>query len=274
MEKKIICLIRNQPEFIYFVNKINESHKVSLVIIEASPAIKNIKKGVMLGNISCIIDVFLNQLSKIRKRGQWRQDYASFFKNKWSFLDEGIRIVRTGDIDSPAVLDLLIREKADLILVHGTSILKGHILRSAALSLNLHWGLSPYYRGRNCTEWALINRDPLNIGVTIHKLTGILDGGDILAQQRASVKSSDTVHSINMQLTVLGAELLVKIIGKIRSGEQLRFYSQDYSRGFLTFGCQWSSLLQRHVEYIEKQGFIGQIIKHPSRNVELPIVGF
>ena len=93
-------------------------------------------------------------------------------------------------------------------------------MATSDLALNLHWGLSPYYRGTHCTGWALINWDPYNIGVTIHKLTQRIDGGSILAQKRAVIKPGDTVNSINMQLTQLGTELVIKIIDKIVSRKQ------------------------------------------------------
>ena len=84
------------------------------------------------------------------------------------------------DNNSTEVARRLTALKPDLILDHGTSIVSDSIIETAPLALNLHWGLSPYYRGTFCTEWALINHDPRNIGVTIHRLAKAVDGGDIL----------------------------------------------------------------------------------------------
>lgn len=271
---KIVCLIKFTPPLIYFVNKINEKHKVSLVIIE-SPSISKklmmeIKSKGFLGGIDDIIrDKVLN---KIRKKGRSINVYNKYFRDRWESIDNNIPILMVRDINSQIVYERLNKELPDLILDHGTSIVKDRILENSDLALNLHWGLSPYYRGTHCTEWALINWDPYNIGVTIHKLTKIIDGGNILAQKRAIIEPSDSVDSINMQLTHLGAELIIKVIDKIETGEQLQFKKQDYSLGYLTLQRQFSKYLRNQIENIEHNNLIGLMLKKPARKQRLPIV--
>ena len=91
--------------------------------------------------------------------------YNKWFSNKWRKLDKTIPYIEVENINSQLVFKILKEINPDLILDHGTSIVKNHILENAKLALNLHWGLSPYYRGTHCTDWALINWDPNNIGV-------------------------------------------------------------------------------------------------------------
>jgi methionyl-tRNA formyltransferase len=136
----------------------------------------------------------------------------------------------------------------------------------------LHWGLSPYYRGVFCTEWALINWDPYNIGVTIHRLSNIVDGGDILAQARAEVTAADTAHSINMQLTVLGTALVIEALNRNAAGQAYEFVRQDLSRGHAVYRRQWSDQLSRQITHIERHGLIGAMLRKPSRPERLPVV--
>ena len=140
------------------------------------------------------------------------------------------------------------------------------------MALNLHRGLSPYYRGTYCTEMALVNWDPYNIGVTIHKLTRIIDGGSILAQERPIIENGDTVSSIDMQLTQLGTELISRVIDKIEAGEELHPEKQDVSLGFLTLNRHWSKHLRKQIRYVEKNNLIQQMLKKPARKKKLPIV--
>lgn len=187
-------------------------------------------------------------------------------------MDEDLSIVETENINSDVVDKRLKEIKPDLILDHGTSIVKDDILANAPLALNLHWGLSPYYRGTHCTNWALINWDPYNIGVTIHKLTKNIDGGNILAQERAKITSNDTVKSINMQLTYLGTELIVQAINKLKNGKQLGYAGQDFSLGYLFLNRQWNPLLNEYLQQIQQEQVMELMLKKPARSEKLPIV--
>ncbi len=267
---KIVCLIKSSPPLIYFVNKINSKHKVALVVVEKekinpSNILSKVRKRGIAGSFNIL-------KKRIVKKDSRVSDYNAIFDNKWQALDKDIPYLETNSINSEIVCNRLREFKPDLVLDHGTSIVKDHILATSKLALNLHWGLSPYYRGTYCTDWALINWDPNNIGVTIHKLAKDIDGGSILAQRRAEIKSNDTIHSINMQLTYLGTELILEAIDKLNNGEHLNFEKQDFSLGYLTYIRQWNYLLDKEIEYIERNNLIDLMIKKPSRDVKLPIV--
>ena len=266
---KIVCLIRKGAPLYYFVNKINSEHKVCEVIVERqrinkknfSPRLKKIGfKG--------LYDFLKNRFIKNHVE---ENIYNKWFSNKWRKLDKTIPYIEVENINSQLVLNRLKEINPDLILDHGTSIVKNHILENAKLALNLHWGLSPYYRGTHCTDWALINWDPNNIGVTIHKLTNEIDGGNILAQKRAMIKSNDTLLSINMQLTYLGVELINKVIQKVKDKEKLFFHKQDFSMGYLTYHRQWNILLKKQIDFIENNNLIEKMLNKPSREERLPI---
>lgn len=270
---KIICLIQMNPAQIYFLNRINEECEIALAIVE-SPVVRMdlINKVKAKGIIGSFEDIANRLLTAGKKRRQKIHDYNKYFGDKWKLIDKHIPLLTTRDINSTDVCELLNREKPGLILDHGTSLVKDHILNTASLALNLHWGLSPYYRGSYCTEWALLNWDPYNIGVTIHKLAKSIDGGDILAQKRAIVMSEDTVHSINMQLTKFGADLIIEAIGRLKVGQELNFRKQDYSLGVMMRIKQWNRYLLKQVQKIENNGLIKEMLEKPARKQKLPIV--
>lgn len=267
---KIVCLIRPDPPLLYFANRINSDHQVALVVLEKpkvtpSNLLTKVKKHGIGQSVSIIKNRVFNKSRRIA-------NYNTFFNTAWQTLDKDIPHLYVDSINSKVVHDRLKEIEPDLIVDHGTSLVKDHILETSKLALNLHWGLSPYYRGTHCTEWALINWDPRNIGVTIHKLTKDIDGGSILAQKRAVIKPDDTLHSINMQLTYLGTELITEAIGRLKNGENLRFEKQDFSLGYLTYLRQWNHVLDKEIEYIEKNNLIDVMLKKPSREMELPII--
>jgi len=266
---KIVCLIRPGAPLYYFVNELNTEYPITQVIIEKH---KINKKNIFfrLKNIGFLglVKILKNKFSKIAND---EIIFNKWFSNKWKNLNKKIPYLEVENINSELVQKRIKEIKPDLILDHGTSIVKDKILKHSRLSLNLHWGLSPYYRGTHCTEWALINWDINNIGVTIHSLTKFIDGGKIFAQERAKINQKDTVLSINMQLTFLGVKLIKKIIRNIKDKRQLSFEKQDYSKGFITYHRQWNHLLDKQIEFIEKNNIIKEMLTRPSRKEYLPI---
>jgi folate-dependent phosphoribosylglycinamide formyltransferase PurN len=260
------------PPYIYFVNRVNETHGVKLAVVESPSTLKTIRTKAGIHGLAGLAESFRGKVRRRLSRSKHIEDYNRQFGDRWHGLDAGIERVDVENINELRVQARLEEEKPDVILDHGTSIVKKAVLNTADLALNLHWGLSPYYRGTACTEWALINWDPLNIGVTIHKLARIIDGGDIVAQARAEVSPDDTVNSINMQLTRLGTGLVIDVLDRIKAGEELVFESQDYSRGYMTKIKQMTKPLRRQVEYIEASRTIELMLKKPARRVRLPIV--
>jgi hypothetical protein len=163
---KVICLISPAPHSIYFVNRIHERFPVALVIWEEgkrAPFSVRQKLARAAASPMSVVGAFEERLTNRGKRHEIEQ---RIFGPSSAKLHDGIEVMRVASVNDPSVLARLSAERPDIVVDHGTSIVRDPILATAAVALNLHWGLSPYYRGVQCTEWALINWDVHNIGVT------------------------------------------------------------------------------------------------------------
>jgi methionyl-tRNA formyltransferase len=71
---------------------------------------------------------------------------------------------------------------SDLYVVFGASYIKNWLADFLVQhrAVNIHMGVSPYYRGSSCNFWALFDERPEYVGSTIHLLSKGLDSGDIL----------------------------------------------------------------------------------------------
>jgi hypothetical protein len=71
---------------------------------------------------------------------------------------------------------------SDYFIVFGSSYIKKPLidLLIAHRSINIHMGVSPYFRGNSCNFWALYDNRPDLVGATIHMLSAGLDSGGIL----------------------------------------------------------------------------------------------
>lgn len=241
---KIVALIGTPVHLNYFVNRIAQDHDLALVIRENSRSNllqKIIKKGI-LKSISIIIRHF-------RQRNKIRAEYDRVMGDQWQEMKGGVPLETVTDINSPEVVALLDRIQPDLVIVQGTTLIRNKTLEGIPLVLNLHWGLSPYYKGSYCTEWAMLQHDLCNIGFTIHKISSKIDGGDILTQGRPEIEETDTANSINMKLTRAGATAMSSVISLLKTGRQLQYSRQDASQGSLYLTRHWTN---KQVKALEK----------------------
>ncbi len=100
------------------------------------------------------------------------------------FLPEAVRslVLRSGDLSRVAMEDLEPALKADGYVVFGASFIQGPLADFLVerQAVNLHMGVSPFYRGNSCNFWAGFDRRFDYVGATIHRLTKGLDSGPIL----------------------------------------------------------------------------------------------
>lgn len=102
-----------------------------------------------------------------------------------------------GGINSQAAFEWVRSLRPDLVLLFGTSIVRPPLLTSfSGQLLNLHLGLSPYYRGSATNFWPLVNREPACVGATIHLATPEVDAGAVLAQCRPIPEPTDGAHEL------------------------------------------------------------------------------
>jgi methionyl-tRNA formyltransferase len=111
------------------------------------------------------------------------------------------RHIPKGAINAPDAIARITQAAPDLILCYGASIVRGALLeRFAGRFLNVHLGLSPWYRGSGTNVWPLIESKPHMVGATFMHIDAGIDTGHILHQIRAEIVLGDSPHSIGNRL--------------------------------------------------------------------------
>lgn len=77
--------------------------------------------------------------------------------------------------------------KPDLILVFGAEIISKDIIELSPCSLNLHTGVSPFFRGNYCNLFSVLSKNFTHVGSTIHLLDTSIDNGRLI--KRFIIKS-------------------------------------------------------------------------------------
>ncbi len=263
---KIVCFIGPPPYLHHFVNEIAKHHDIELVIREKTPRNQILKKIFKKGILTSIKIIWY----KFKTSFRFKEDYDKILTN-WQSLASNIKVFNTPSINDISVKHKIKEINPDIIIVHGTTIIKNHIIDNIPLVLNLHWGLSPYYRGSYCTEWAILNNDPLNIGYTIHKISNKIDGGEILTQSRISIDKNDTANKINMKLTKYGTDKMIEVIHRLKNNETLVFYPQNDAVGNLYLTKHWSFKLHKKIRALEKKDAIFNMTKNTNNKPQVII---
>jgi hypothetical protein len=100
------------------------------------------------------------------------------------FLPANVRSlpIKMGDLNRLSIESLRDALQSDIYVIFGASYIKAplvdHLVEHRAL--NIHMGISPYYRGSSTNFWAMYDRRPQFVGATIHLLSRGLDSGPML----------------------------------------------------------------------------------------------
>lgn len=166
-----------------------------------------------------------------RKVWRWLRDrrrYAGnpeakfFFPQGAARLDRPELVREVPHINHPDVVKLARELKPDLLCVFGTSLIRGDLLNEGRLGIvNLHGGLSPEYRGADCTFWALYNGEPEKIGCTLHYIDAGIDTGRLIAHISPEVREGDGELELFWRAVQDGAVVYAEAVARLARGEQL-----------------------------------------------------
>ena len=107
--------------------------------------------------------------------------------------------LKDGDLNKCSTEFLSDFLKSDIYIVFGSSYIKGELADFLVKNkaLNIHMGVSPYYRGADCNFWALLDNNPHLVGATIHMLSKGLDSGPLLYHALSEIKDDPFIYTMS-----------------------------------------------------------------------------
>lgn len=212
-----------------FINRLQERFEIACVVRESYPeTAKRNLAGVVAGTLfrgdgihGVRNELFLKKFSERYSAGfRFHPSLRQYLRAPYDVVIEkaGTKYinVRCGEINSEEFASYIESIRPDIIAVLGSTVIKPKIIAIPSVAMiNLHSGLSPYYRGTWSYGWPIVNDDPGYIGATVHHVNAGIDTGDIISQTRPALDPSDDLNSVFLKVITEGIELVADAVERI-----------------------------------------------------------
>lgn len=124
----------------------------------------------------------------------------------------------------------------DCAFVFGPDLIKEPVLSVLPVdTINLHLGLSPWYKGSATLFWPFYFLQPQFAGATFHKIVSEADAGAILHQSLPELMQNDGIHQVAVKTVLKAKEDLALLLDSYSRNKNWIYNSQKSTgRLFLT----------------------------------------
>ncbi len=238
-ELSVMILCGRSPRHLYVANRLCQAaHPVA--IVQETGTEWNFKKMQRLLMSPAKLWQKGGRWLRDRKRYRGGKEAQFFFGQAFPRLNREDLQVEVPHINHPEVLALVKQLNPDVIAVFGTSLIRGDLLKQGRLGIiNLHGGLSPHYRGADCTFWALYNSELNQVGCTLHYIDTGIDTGNLIAHVCPEVRNGDKELTLFWRAVRDSAEVFAEIFKRLEQGEQLGQPQHQKGRLYQVRDRQW-----------------------------------
>mgnify|MGYP000396886712 CR=1 FL=1 len=205
MKVKVAILTSDHFRHKYFVNTVAKTHEVVGVVAEEKsfqPAkyAENEQDEAIIRNHFHLRDI---------------EEKKAFDAEFNSAID--VLSLPPKSVNAQKVLNYLLHKNPDYLFVYGTGIIGREVIEAFnGRIINMHLGLSPYYRGAGTNFYPIVNGEPEYCGVTIHFLDAGIDSGDIISRGKAVINENDNPHTLGCRIIKVGIKLIIESVEKIK----------------------------------------------------------
>lgn len=231
--KRVVILAGDVDSLPYVVHALSTEHEVLRVVVEDKEPrglflrrrAKRLGWWTVLGQVLFMLIAVPLLTWSGRRRADTLMAQYGFERVP---IDSNL-VLRVSSVNAPETETLLCELQPDVIVLHGTRIVKRRVLEATdAVVLNIHAGVTPMFRGVHGGYWALQSGHPEIFGVTLHKVDPGIDTGEVVAQKVCEYTSTDNFTTYPLIQLGEGLMLLHSTLAK----EEIAPYTppQQFSR--------------------------------------------
>ena len=210
-QPKILFIGGTHPRHLYYANKIHERYPLAGRIFDVREhMIPQPPNGISRKD------------AKLWKKHFQGRENAEFNYFPPLNLDVYSYLFHHDLFGSQCMIDIVKEINPDIALIFGCGMIKGELSKVLPeLTINLHLGLSPRYRGAATLFWPFYFLEPQWAGCTFHKIVDEPDAGDILHQCVPELKRGDKIHDVACKAVVEATMDMIKLLGMIKKNEKV-----------------------------------------------------
>jgi folate-dependent phosphoribosylglycinamide formyltransferase PurN len=214
---KILLLATDSISTRIIFNRINLNFEIENVIIEKKISLKIfIKNRYKKVGILRLIDqlffiIFLNKILNYLSKDRFFY-ILNFNKLNTKEICTN-KIINVKSANSIQTINLIKEKNPDIIIINGTRIISEFFLKNiSAKVINIHAGITPYYRGVHGAYWAFVNNNQWLAGVTLHFVDSGIDTGNIISQIPIVKNKNDNFSTYPLLQLTEGIKLLEEFL--------------------------------------------------------------
>ena len=224
---KITLFTSNQIRHNFLINYLGNFASKLNVIQECKTVFPGKVKGSYSKNL--LIEKYFKNVQKAEEK-IFGKTFINIKKKNTNILS-----IAYGDLNYLKLKEINNFLQSDLYIVFGSSFIKGSLINFLIKkkTINLHMGVSPYYRGADCNFWAVYDNNPHLVGATIHKLSKGVDSGNILYHSMPKITTNSfeyTMLSVKSAFYSIATKIKDRSILKIKPVKQNRKLEIRYSK--------------------------------------------
>ncbi len=263
----ILLITGDHPRHQYLVKHLSENCQISGWIIEERD---NFVPEVETPDL---ISREIKDLFKIHFQGRYESELKFFgdeFLGDASKLCKNLKIpyfkCNIDTLNSKDTIDFIKKINPELVFSYGCHVIKDPLLSLLPeKSFNLHGGISPWYKGCITHFWPSYHLEPQMTGMTLHRLTNRLDGGDVLHQNTGVLHRGDGIHDLACRTVKEFIKELPFVVKKIISKKYELFPQKNI--GKLWLSKDWNP---EHLKVIYKL-YENKVVDYCLDNIDISV---
>ena len=189
--KSIVILTGSELRHDFFTCKFDQNPKINVLAMFLEGTEQSLSE-----RINSDPESTPDQITHAQKRWLSERTFFASYVERHPVSSPKFHIEK-GQINSEEIVNKIVDLKPDILVCYGASIIKSGLINLfKGRFLNVHLGLSPFYRGSGTNVWALINEEPQMVGATFMQIDEGIDTGEIIHQISARILPDDDPHDI------------------------------------------------------------------------------
>lgn len=220
---KLLIFSGLNKRYKYVVNKLLDKYP------NASLIAQEITKGDYIGKYDNSEELDKDAVALLNRHLKARDEVESKYYPEDEFhltAEHRVLCVDSETLNSDKTVRFIEETRPSVAFSFGIGMIRDEVLNALkhCVAVNLHFGLTPYYRSSDTLLWPLYLQNPGHIGMTLHQIDRRADHGPIYHQQKTVFAKGDSMHEIFCKTIVQAVSPTLKLIDSLMKNIALKPY--------------------------------------------------